>query len=87
MRGALRIADGMKREGQQLHRGEHHGEVLLAVAEVVLEVVAVGLEDVEAFVLDLGRTSWFDLPPGPGQATISAAVSRVTGSEVTKALS
>ena len=48
------------------------------MAEVVLEGVAVALEDVEAFVLDL--------PSGPGQATISATVSRVTGSEVTKAL-
>src|SRR3954468_11939562 len=47
------VADGMKCEGEQVHGGEHHGEVLLAVAEVVLEVVAVGLEDVEAFVLDL----------------------------------
>src|SRR4051794_4133301 len=47
------VADGMKCEGEQVHGGEHHGEVLLAVAEVVLEVVAVGLEDIEAFVLDL----------------------------------
>jgi hypothetical protein len=38
------VADGMDGEGQQVHRGEHHGEVLFAVAEVVLEVVAVGLE-------------------------------------------
>src|SRR3954471_9915186 len=47
------VANRMKCEGEQVHGGEHHGEVLLAVAEVVLEVVAVGLEDVEAFVLDL----------------------------------
>src|SRR5919202_2982094 len=52
------VADRMKCEGEQVHGGEHHGEVLLAVPEVVLEVVAVGLEDVEAFVLDL--------PPRPG---------------------
>jgi hypothetical protein len=44
----------MHREGEQVHGGEHHGEVLLAVPEVVFKVVAVGLEDVEAFVLDLG---------------------------------
>src|SRR4051794_4716878 len=48
----------MECEGEQVHGSEHHGKVLLAVAEVVLEVVAVGLEAVEAFVLDL--------PSGPG---------------------
>src|SRR3954469_19379424 len=52
------VADRMECEGEQVHGGEHHGEVLLTVAEVVLEVVAVALEDVEAFVLDL--------PSGPG---------------------
>ncbi len=47
------VADGVYGKRQQVHGGEPHGEVLLAVAEVVLEVVAVGLEDVEALVLDL----------------------------------
>src|SRR4051812_13481241 len=56
----------MECEGEQVHGGEHHGEVLLAVAEVVLEVVAVGLEDVEAFVLDLpsGPSAGHDLGDG-----------------------
>src|SRR5215213_2279630 len=38
------VADRMECEGEQVHGGEHHGEVLLTVAEVVLEVVAVALE-------------------------------------------
>src|SRR4051794_38801069 len=72
------VADRMECEGEQVHGGEHHGEVLLAVAEVVLEVVAVGLEDIKL------SFSIFHL--ALVQATISATVSRVTGSEVTKAL-
>src|SRR3954447_2720535 len=73
------VANRMECEGEQVHGGEHHGEVLLAVAEVVLKVVAVGLEDVEAFVLAIFHLAL-------AQATISATVSRVTGSEVTNAL-
>ena len=37
----------------RLRVASKHGEMLLAVAEVMFEVVAVGLKDVEAFVLDL----------------------------------
>ncbi len=40
-------------ESEQVERGERHGQKILAVAEVVLEFVAVVLEYVEAFVLDL----------------------------------
>lgn len=47
------IADRVTGEGQEVHGGEHHGEVLLAVAEIVFEVVAVVLENVDAFVLNL----------------------------------
>lgn len=45
-------------EGQKVHGSEQHGEVLLAVAEVVLEMIAVVFEDVEALV--------FDFPARPG---------------------
>src|SRR5215212_9887487 len=60
------VADRMECEGEEVHGGEHHGEVLLAVAEVVLKVVAVALEDVEAFVLDLpsGPAAGHDLGDG-----------------------
>jgi hypothetical protein len=34
------VADGVEGKRQQVDGGEHHGEVLLAVAEVVFEVVA-----------------------------------------------
>ena len=52
--------------------------LLLAVAEAVLEVVAVVLEDVEGLVLDL--------PPRPPAAARSTTVSGVTGRSVTKLL-
>jgi len=47
------VADGMEGEGQQVEAGEYGSQVLLAVAEVVFEVVAVVLEGVEGLVLDL----------------------------------
>ena len=47
------FAGGVQREGEQVEDDEHVGEGLGAVAEVVFEVVAVLLEDIEGFVLDL----------------------------------
>ena len=47
------VADGMEGESQKVQRHEHGGKILLAVPEVVFEIVAVVLQDVEAFVLDL----------------------------------
>ena len=43
----------MQGEGEQVEDDEHVGEGVGAVAEVVFEVVAVLLEDVEGLVLDL----------------------------------
>jgi len=43
----------MKGECQQVEGDEDAGECFLAVTEIVFEVVAVGLEDVEGLVLDL----------------------------------
>jgi len=40
-------------EGQQVEDGDDGGEVLLAMAEIVFEVIALGFQGVEAF----------DLPP------------------------
>ncbi len=54
------VADGVHGEGQQVHGGEQHGEVLLAVAEIMFEMIAVVFEDVEALVLD------FPSRPGAG---------------------
>ena len=51
----------MEGKGQEVHGGEHHGEVFLAMAEVVFEVVAVVFEDVEALVLDLEDLFGFQL--------------------------
>ena len=47
------VGDGVEREGQQVEDGKDGREVLLAVAEIVFEVVALGFQGVEAFVLDL----------------------------------
>ena len=44
---------GVEGEGEQVEGDEKAGESFLAVPEVVLEVVSVGLEDVEGLVLDL----------------------------------
>ena len=47
------LGDGVEGEGEQVEGDEEAGEGLLAMAEIVLEVVAVRLEDVEGLVLDL----------------------------------
>ena len=48
----------MKGEGEQIERDQQSGKVLLAVTEIVLEVVAIGFENVEGLV--------FNLPSGSG---------------------
>ncbi|MGA2291602.1 DUF2927 domain-containing protein, partial [Bradyrhizobium sp.] len=47
------VADGVNGEGEQVQGSEDGGEVELAVAEVVLDIIPLGLENVEGFVLDL----------------------------------
>ena len=39
------LSDGMVGEGDQIESDEHGGEIIFAVTEIVLEVVALGLED------------------------------------------
>jgi hypothetical protein len=65
-------------ERQQIERGGEGGKVLLAVSEVVLEVIAAGLEGIERLVLDL--------PSGRPQAVSSATLSQLTGKSVMKLL-
>jgi hypothetical protein len=43
----------MEGERQQIQTHQDGGEILLAVTEVVLKVVALVLQDIERFVLDL----------------------------------
>jgi hypothetical protein len=38
------VADGIRGEGQHVHGGEQHDEVMLAVTEIMLEMIAVVLE-------------------------------------------
>jgi hypothetical protein len=47
------VSGGMDREGQQIEGEQNAGEAFLAVSKVVFEIVTVGLEHVEGFVLDL----------------------------------
>ena len=49
------FSDGVVGKGTQVQRRQHGGEVL-RVTEIVLEVVSLGFQDIEAFV--------FYLPPG-----------------------
>src|SRR3954466_9410172 len=47
------IADGMEGESEQVQGDEHGGKIGFPVSEVVFEMVAVVLQNVEAFILDL----------------------------------
>src|SRR5208282_4252369 len=47
------FSNGVEGEGQQVEGGEDGGQVLLAVSEIVFEVIALCFQDVEAFVFDL----------------------------------
>jgi hypothetical protein len=47
------IEDGVGQEGQQDEDGEQGGEVLPAVAVIVLKLIALDLEGIVVFVLDL----------------------------------
>ena len=44
--------EGVIEEGQDIHRGQQRGELLFTVAEVVFEVIALGLERVVVLVFD-----------------------------------
>jgi hypothetical protein len=41
------FSDGVEGEGQQVEGGEDVGEGLLAVAEIVLEVIALGFQGIK----------------------------------------
>ena len=74
------VEDGMPGEGEQIEGGERHGEKLLAVPEIVFELIAVVFQNVEALVLD------FPFHRARPQATISATLSWETGRLVTQAI-
>src|SRR4051812_27316603 len=66
----------MDGEGQQVQADQDSGEILLAVSEAVLKVVALVLQNVERLVLDL--------PPGPatgGKFDDSVGTDRQIGDE------
>ena len=50
--GVHPVQGGMDQEGQQDQGGEQVGQELFAVSEVVVEMVALGLEGVVVLVLD-----------------------------------
>src|SRR5271165_5176107 len=47
------VEHGVPGEGEHVEGGERHGQIGLAMAEIVFEFVAMVFQDVEAFVLDL----------------------------------
>jgi len=47
------VENGVKQEGQQVEHDQYHRQVLVAVAEVVLQVVAVVLEHIVVLIFDL----------------------------------
>jgi hypothetical protein len=47
------IADGMEGESEQVQGNEHGGKIGFPVSKVVFEMIAVVLQNIEAFVLDL----------------------------------
>ena len=51
------VADGVDGEGDEVEHQQHVGKALLAVSEVVFEVVSVVLEFVEGFVFDFPSAS------------------------------
>src|SRR5277367_3049947 len=51
------FTDGMTGEGQQIEDREHGRQMLLPVTEVMLQVVSLGFQNIEALV--------FNLPSGP----------------------
>jgi hypothetical protein len=72
------VADRMKGERRQIQRCQDAGEMLLPMPEVVFQVVALGLENVERLVLDL--------PTGTPAGGSSTTLSRCTGRSVMKLL-
>ena len=53
------MQDGMKQERQHVEGEQGHGEVLLAMTKIMLQVIALGFEDIVVFILAF--------PPGPGR--------------------
>ena len=57
---------GVPREGQQVQRRQQRGQVLLAVSEIVFEMIALRFEHVVVFVFDLPTRAPGGDPPGHG---------------------
>jgi hypothetical protein len=47
------LQGGVEQQGQDVKGGEEGGQMLLTMAEVVLQVVALGFEGVVVFILNL----------------------------------
>jgi hypothetical protein len=58
--------DGVEEKGEQVEGQQKTSQVLFAVAEVVLQVIALGFEDIVVFVFTLpaGLTGFDDLDHG-----------------------
>ena len=71
------VADGVEGEGQPVHGGDHHGEVLFAVPEIVFEVVKVVSQDIEGLVLDFPQL----VRGAPGRSSIFRGLVASDGGE------
>ena len=69
--------DRVHQEGQQVERKEEGSQVLLAVSKVVLDMIALGFEDVIVLVLDL--------PAGPAVQGNGFNIGLLTSKSVMKA--
>ena len=55
---------GVQAKSQQVHRHEQTGQMLFAMTKVVLQMIALGLEHIVVFVLDLPTRPPGGHPPG-----------------------
>jgi len=54
---AATIHHGMEGEGQQVHGGEHHRQIFLAMAKIMFDMIAIVFQDIETFILNLPSRS------------------------------
>ena len=71
------VGNGVEREREQVEADQKARQGLLAVAEVVLEVVALGLEDVEGLVLGSVETLGVPAEISPLKGTVNLRGGRV----------
>jgi hypothetical protein len=49
--GINEVQDGMEQESENVEGEQRHGEVVLAMTKIMLQVIALGFEDIVVFIL------------------------------------